>query len=403
MIKFLRQHIFNHFPTLFRTISIISIIAVSVSCSTNKQKNANTIIQNFVSEQNIDRRETVFDVRAEEINGKLVINGETDNPELKSEIMMELQEINPEDGIVLLPDSSVGNKTFGLINLSVANLRTKPDHAAELATQAWLGTPVKILKKNDGWFRVQTPDRYISWVDEDGIFPVSEAELNHWKNSDRIIFTNDNELAYKTENFEYPVSDVIMGNIVEKTGENKNHFKIKLPDGRTGYVMKKNWIDFNQFKNSIKPDTSVIRTIALNLTGRPYLWGGTSDRAMDCSGFVKVVYFMNGIILARDASLQTKYGELIEPGQQFNRFQTGDLLFFGRSATETQPEKVTHVALSLGGTEYIHASGRIKRNSFNPESNIYSEYRKNSFVRARRVIGNAADIGIVKIKNHPWY
>ncbi|MBK6284521.1 MAG: C40 family peptidase [Draconibacterium sp.] len=120
--------------------------------------------------------------------------------------------------------------------------------------------------------------------------------------------------------------------------------------------------------------------LANQLMGRPYLWGGTSARAMDCSGFVKTLYFMNGVILARDASLQIKQGEKVEVENDFSNLQTGDLLFFGQKKSDDQPEKITHVAFSLGNTEYIHASGKIERNSFERNSAIYSEYRKNSFV-----------------------
>ncbi len=137
--------------------------------------------------------------------------------------------------------------------------------------------------------------------------------------------------------------------------------------------------------------------------GRPYLWGGTSARAMDCSGFVKTIYFMNGIIPARDASLQIKQGERIEVENDFSNLQTGDLLFFGQKQSESQPEKVTHVAISLGNTEFIHASGKVERNSFNPESSIFSEYRKNSFLGAKRIIGFENTNNIQTIKNHPWY
>ncbi len=403
MIRFSRPFIFNSSKIKFGIYLLTIIMFISVSCSNKKKETANSIIENFISEKAIDNRETVFNINAEEINGDLVIVGETDKPALKNEILSQLAAMGPEDKITILPDSTVGNKTFGLVNLSVANLRTKPNHSAELATQALLGTPIKILKKKDGWFLVQTPDNYISWIDDDGIFALTEAKLSDWKNSERIIFTGDNQIAYQSEDAVIPVSDITLGNILEKTGETRHYFKIKFPDGRFGFVTKDNWLDFNQFKNSVKPDTSVIRTMAIDLTGRPYLWGGTSNRAMDCSGFVKVIYFMNGLILPRDASLQTQYGALINSGENYKDFRTGDLLFFGRKADENQAETVTHVALSLGETEYIHASGRIRRNSFNSESDIYSAYRKNSFVRARRVIGSAASQGIIEISKHPWY
>ena len=74
---------------------------------------------------------------------------------------------------IFLPDSTLGTKKFGIINLSVANIRSEPKHPAELATQAMLGTCVNVLKEENGWYLIQTPDKYISWVDDDGIALVN--------------------------------------------------------------------------------------------------------------------------------------------------------------------------------------------------------------------------------------
>ena len=388
-------------PVKILTILLFSLIIFS--CKVSDRTDAEKIVADFRAQHVTDTRETVFNVDVEFKKGKLVFKGETDNPSLKRRLLNNLQAFKFEDKIVVLPDSTVGDKTFGLINLSVANLRSEPKYSAELATQALMGTPVKILKKTGGWYRIQTPDRYISWIDSGSLVPVTEGELAEWKSSERILFTDNNSTVYQTNKLKQPVSDITMGNILMETERGTWTIKVGLPDGRTGYVRKENWTNFNEFKNSVQVDTTMLRGLAKQLIGRPYMWGGTSVRAMDCSGFVKSLYFMNGIILARDASLQTNYGLLINTENDFSQLQTGDLLFFGRKQEGEQKEKVTHVALSLGNTEYIHASGRVKTNSLNPSSDVYSEYRKNSFIRARRIIGRSNESGIQLLKNHPWY
>ena len=69
----------------------------------------------------------------------------------------------------------------------------------------------------------------------------------------------------------------------------------------------------------------------------PYLWAGTSIKGVDCSGFSKSVYFLNGYMLLRNASQQYKTGEPVDVSQGLDNLQPADLVFFGREATEDKP------------------------------------------------------------------
>ena len=381
----------------------ILLLIFLASCGVSKRKKAEEIIQQFEEERIADKREVVFNVQPQFEQGKLVIEGETSEAGLKTDLMNALEDIKFKDEISVLPDSTVGDKTFGLINLSVANHRSAPSHSAELVTQSLMGTPVKMLKNKNGWFYVQTPDKYISWVDGGGVQPVTQNELQEWKNAERIVFTGLTTEVYKSDEMNQSVSDIAMGAILEQVDKTRRGFRVELPDDRQGFTPAENWIAFEEFANQAGVDSAAIVTQAKKLTGRPYLWGGTSCNAIDCSGFTKTVYFMNGLILARDASLQTRHGKIVETEKKFGELDPGDLLFFGQQSTEDKPEKVTHVGISLGGPEFIHASGRVKVNSLHPDSANYSEYRNKTFVRARRIKGAEGTEGIVKIGEHPWY
>jgi hypothetical protein len=383
-------------------IMLLSVI-ILVSCGANNRKEAEGIIVKFEQNNVSEKREAVFDVKASFRKGKIVLQGEADNAKLKNELLNQFRSFEVIDEISLLPDSTVGEKSYALVNVSAANFRANPRYSAELVTQALLGTPVKILKKQGGWFLIQTPDRYISWSPSGGVFPITESELQKWRQAKKMIFTGSFAQIFETEKMEKPVANVTMGGILELLEQRLNCIQVRFPDGREGFTIPQDWISFSEFKEATLPDSTSVVNLAQTLKGRPYLWGGTSALAMDCSGFTKMVYFMHGIILARDASLQVRQGQLVNPGNSFENVQPGDLLFFGQKANEEQPERITHVAISLGKTEYIHAAGRVEKNSFNPQSEIYSEYRKNMFIRAKRVIGSEETEGIQWVKEHPWY
>lgn len=85
--------------------------------------------------------------------------------------------------------------------------------------------------------------------------------------------------------------------------------------------------------------------IARQYLGIPYVWGGTTPSGFDCSGLVQYVYAQAGISLPRVTTEQEKCGTVIPVSEA----QAGDLYFFGtRGATH-------HVAIAIGGGQYIHA------------------------------------------------
>lgn len=88
----------------------------------------------------------------------------------------------------------------------------------------------------------------------------------------------------------------------------------------------------------------VVRTARLFL-GRPYLWGGRSGFAVDCSGLTELAYAIHGVLLPRDTDDQATAGRAVPR----TGIRLGDLLLFGSSAT------MTHVGISVGGGLMLHA------------------------------------------------
>lgn len=85
--------------------------------------------------------------------------------------------------------------------------------------------------------------------------------------------------------------------------------------------------------------------IATQYLGVPYVWGGTTPAGFDCSGFVQYVFGQAGISLPRTTYAQANVGTPISVGEA----QAGDLFFWGSAGN------YYHVAIALGGGQYIHA------------------------------------------------
>jgi cell wall-associated NlpC family hydrolase len=335
-----------------------------------------------------------------EKDGSLTVKGETNLPEAKEEILAMLgrSDYSFNDSITVLPDTSVVKSPWGLVSVSVCNVRTRPSHAAEMATQALMGTPVKVLNKRGGWLLIQMPDSYIGWTD-DPVSELSDAELDDWKKSERLIYMEHTGVI--TDNSGQTVSDAVFGMIFQKTGEKGYSYMVKFPDGREGQVQKTEVADFRKWAESAEPDADKMIKFAGLFLGSPYLWGGTSTKGVDCSGFVKTIYYSGGIILRRDASGQYKYGLERSIEIPCDSLAPGDLLFFGR--VRDGKKRITHTGMYIGDTEFIHSSRLVRINSFDSTRTNYSEYLLDILQGARRIIGVAPGEGMERVSQHSWY
>lgn len=353
-----------------------------------------------------DRRTLVFDVSGTLSGNTLTLRGEIQNPLLKEELLRYIREhgaYEVTDSMLVLPDPALGERTYGVVSLSVANIRTKPDHAAEMGTQAILGTPLKVLKKRGGWLYVQTPDEYLGWTD-DNIERMDGEAYRAWSERHKIIVTTAYAWVRETPGRDaQPVSDVVSGSIFALRSKQRTHYEVEYPDGRTGFLPGNEAEPLDTWLAHAHDTPVTVVATAKRFTGVPYLWGGTSAKGMDCSGFTKTVYFLNGVLLPRDANQQAAVGEPIEVPDGRVNLRAGDLLFFGTRATAEKPERVTHVAISLGGARFIHSSGEVRMNSLDPADKDFSNFRSESFLRARRVIGATETSGIRRLASIPYY
>lgn len=381
-------------------ISAVLLPLLFFSCSSSEETGRITeagnvrVVQKTIAEVEEefvpDGRVALFKIEAQEQNKNILLRGESNLPQAVDKLRENLKGrgISFTDSILLLPSPDVENTSNGIIKTSVANLRGKAAHSSELVTQATLGTPVKVLKQDENWYFIQTPDDYLAWVDSGGIELMTNDEFVNWKSSDKLIFLETFGFSFKEPSTLSPrVADLVAGSVLELTGEQNRFYEVTYPDGRKAFVQKQFARPYDEWLASVDVSGENLVETSRTLMGLPYLWGGTSSKGVDCSGYTKTVFFLNGMIIPRDASQQITTGTVVDSTKNFNNLIPGDLLFFGRPATDTTSEKVVHVGMWIGDNRFIHSMGDVHISNMDTRAADFDEYNYNRYLRTKRVAG----------------
>ena len=107
--------------------------------------------------------------------------------------------------------------------------------------------------------------------------------------------------------------------------------------------------------------------------GVPYVFGGTTPKGFDCSGFLQYVFKENGFNIPRLADEQYKLGKSAKTSQ----LEAGDLVFF----TTYEPGP-SHCGIYVGSGNFMHASSSkgIRVDS------LSNEYWRPRFLGGKKII-----------------
>ncbi len=281
---------------------------------------------------------------------------------------------------------SVFAQEYGVVNISVCNLRRTADFDAEMVSQALLGTPVHVLQISDNgnpWPQVQTPDNYTGWVHYAAITRMSKEEYSAWNAAPKVVVTALTGIIYRQPSEKSPVvSDAVAGDRLKFVGKKGKWLQVEFPDGRKGYVSKCIAQTEAEWRKGLDQSAEAILETARSMMGFPYLWAGMSPKGMDCSGFVRTALFMHDIIIPRDCSQIYLTGERINDRSQL---VPGDLVFFGRYREDGSP-RPSHVGFYLGNNRFLHSMGLVQIGSFDPSDPYYDAYNTGRYLFGDRIL-----------------
>lgn len=225
----------------------------------------------------------------------------------------------------------------GICVVTVAPVRAENSDKAEIVTEILFGESADILESVKNWTKIKMHyDGYEGWMDTKQLKPVTDEFLANRKvtiitEDFSSVMTNDGKtLLSMGSEVEYPA-----------VASRRSH------DLRESIVLA-----------------------AKEFLNVPYLWGGKSFFAVDCSGFTQLVYKIHDIKIPRDTYQQAEEGEALSFVEES---RPGDLAFF-----ENSDGKIIHVGIMLDNQKIIHASGKVRIDTLDSTGIFNKELNKHT-------------------------
>ena len=217
-------------------------------------------------------------------------------------------------------------------------LRAAPVAHGERVTEVRYGERVQVFDREGNWYRVASDgDNYLGWL------PMSALVHHLPAPTHRFITLRGHLYGRPSVSAERRLA-LAFGSALHAENSADGWARVSYGRGEQGFVKSKLLWPVERGPARVTPGALV--TFARRFLEVPYLWGGVSAWGLDCSGLVRSVYGAFGIALPRDSDQQARCGSEVA----LDEVQPADLLFFPG-----------HVAISLGGTRFLHANAHHMR------------------------------------------
>ena len=206
------------------------------------------------------------------------------------------------------------------------NIYKLPNINSEVTSQILYGERFKILSKRKGWIKIKSLyDRYIGFIKDKKY--VKELKISHKvSNIEANIFKNPNT---KTKRNLYFGS------------------KLSVLEKRNGFARfeKNQWVRSKDIEKITHKENDFVKIFKLFLKTK-YVWGGKTNKGIDCSALLQIFFYYNNLFYPRDTKDQIKYSKK----KISKKFKKGDIIFWEG-----------HVAICINSKKLIHAYGPEKR------------------------------------------
>jgi len=315
---------------------------------------------------------------------------------------------------------SAGAASFGVgvVHASALRLRAKPNTSSAILTQAYRGSSVDVLADAvDGWYQVNVNGKvgYMSaeYLTVTPLVVTPQPEETPSENKPVESKPEENKPTESKPVESEPVENTPTEDKSEASNSpdlgrvtlsRSSNLSIRSGSGtgykRLGLVPNGTVLTLNDFVNGwylityngitgyvsgeyIKPvaeydpaSGAAVVTEAMKYLGYAYVYGGSSPKGFDCSGFTSYIYRQFGYTINRTASSQLSNGVPIA----YADLQPGDLVFF---KDHYSTSAASHVGIYIGDGNFIHAENSRSCVKVTPLS---QSWYANRYIGARRIL-----------------
>lgn len=348
-------------------------------------------VAKFATSTVYDPRYYLYKVKATPVantTGSVALTGEVYPAHYKDGVEETLSLLGfniASNDIVTLPKLDAGQHPYGLSTTTAATLRREPRRHAEQLNSVARGGWIKVLRNAtaDDLTPVQGNRRQAPGADK--LPPETAADWILAQTMEGYVgFARKADFEMRDD---YRLPDGMV-----KLPTTLRDSSTSIPAGVHVYGDPAGgWHLFSGEKLAADAQVTDLRpaftaeeilTLSKPFMGTPYVWGGVTNEGIDCSGFSQFFARTAGTFIPRDAVQQATSGFIVAWGKDvLTQAKPGDLIFFARDNG-----RISHVAISLGGSKIIHSAGPgVHLSDLNdPRSNSDEQYAE-GILFARRI------------------
>lgn len=286
----------------------------------------------------------------------------------------------------------------GVITGDSVNMRSKPDTSAAVVTQLTKDAKVSVLSQEGDWYEVGYSDS-TGWIFKQYV-KVGDTAI-----ASGTISASSVNVRSKPDISSEVLAKYDEGKKLDVYEHSGDWYRVSIGEGRYGwinkeYIVVRNITVSRGLTSEAKPPVEIdepsdetanetddvnvselrqqIVDYAKKFQGVRYVYGGTSPKGFDCSGFVQYVFKHFDISLERTAADMGQHGTKIDRSE----LKKGDLVFFD---TNGGLNAIEHVGIYIGGGKFIHASSGSSAHKV-IISSLTSGFYDKSYMRSREYI-----------------